>query len=58
MFATDFPDKRFALQAVGRRVEVMELGEWGERTPRSQLVAIGTSFDARELSKKFDACLA
>ncbi len=27
------------LLAVGRRTEVSELGEWGERTPRSQLVA-------------------
>jgi len=55
--ATDFPEKRFALQAVGRRVEIMELGEWGERTPQSRLVAIGSSFDAQELSRNFDACL-
>jgi len=58
VFATDFPEKRFALQAVGRRVEIIELGEWGERTPQSRLVAIGSSFDAQELNRKFDACLA
>jgi len=58
VFATDFPEKRFALQAVGRRVEIIDFGEWGERTPQSRLVAIGSSFDAQELNRKFDACLA
>ena len=53
----DSPGKRFALQAVGRRVELVELDDWGERTPKSQLVAIGSSFDDRELSRKFDSCL-
>ena len=41
VFAADMPDKRFALQAVGRRTEICELDEWGERTPRTQIVAIG-----------------
>jgi len=58
VYAEESPTKRFALQAVGRRVEIMELGEWGERTPQSRLVAIGSSFDAQELSRRFDACLA
>jgi len=57
VFSDEFPEKRFALQAVGRRVEIMELDEWGERTPQSRLVAIGSTFDALELSRKFDACL-
>jgi G3E family GTPase len=57
VYAKESPEKRFALQAVGRRVEIMELGEWGERTRQSRLVAIGSSFDVRELSRKFDACL-
>ena len=57
VFASVFPDKRFTLQAVGRRVEVMDLGEWGECTPQSRVVAIGSSFDAQELTRKFDACL-
>jgi G3E family GTPase len=57
IFTNESPEKRFALQAVGRRVEIMELGEWGERIPQSRVVAIGSSFDARELSRKFDACL-
>jgi G3E family GTPase len=58
VFSNDSPEKRYALQVVGRRVEIMELDDWGERTPQSQLVAIGSSFDDRELSRKFDSCLA
>ncbi len=59
VFAADSPDKRFALQVVGRRTEISELGEWGERTPRTQSVAIGApgGMDARELSDQFDACI-
>ena len=57
VFADESPQKRLALQAVGRRVELMELDDWDERTPRTQLVAIGSTIDARELSSKFDACL-
>jgi G3E family GTPase len=57
VYAKEILEKRFALQAVGRRVEIMDLGEWGERTPQSRLVAIGSSFDSRELDRKFNACL-
>jgi len=59
VYVADSPDKRLALQAVGRRTELSELGDWGERTPRTQIVAIGTlgSIDAQELSNKFDACI-
>ena len=57
IFTNESPEKRFALQAVGRRVEIMELGEWGDRVPQSRVVAIGSSFDARELSRIFDDCL-
>jgi hypothetical protein len=42
---------------VGRRTEISELDEWGERTPRTQIVAIGAEIDAQELSDKFDACI-
>ena len=57
IFAADSPDKRLALQAVGRRTEISELGGWGERTPRTQIVAIGAAIDAQDLSDKFDACI-
>ncbi len=42
---------------MGRRTEISELDEWGERTPRTQIVAIGAVIDAQELSDKFDACI-
>jgi G3E family GTPase len=60
VFAADSPDTRLALQVVGRRTEITEIDEWGERAPRSQIIAIGTpdGFDGAELTKQFDACLA
>jgi G3E family GTPase len=58
IFAADSPDKRLALQVVGRRTEISELDEWGGRTPRTQVVAIGSSIDAEDLENKFDACIA
>jgi len=57
VYADDVSGKRLALQAVGRRTEVSELDEWGERRPRSRIVAIGASIDAADLKQKFDACL-
>ena len=59
VYAADHPDKRLTLQVVGRRTEIYELDEWGERAPRTQIIAIGESggIDAQELSNKFDACI-
>jgi G3E family GTPase len=57
VFAADSPDKRIALQIVGRRTEISELDEWGDRTPRTQIVAIGASINAQQLSNQFDACI-
>jgi G3E family GTPase len=57
IFTSDSPDKRFALQAVGRRTAISELDEWGGRTPRSQIIAIGATIDPTELNEKFDACM-
>ena len=57
IYASDASERRLALQAVGRRTEIAELGEWGKRTPHSQIVAIGASIDRQELKQKFDACL-
>lgn len=59
VFTSSSPDKRLALQIVGRRTEISELDEWGERRPRTQIVAIGESggIDAQELQRKFDACI-
>ena len=59
IFSADSPDKRVALQIVGRRTEISELDKWGERPRRTQIVAIGASggIDAPGLSNKFDACI-
>ncbi len=58
IFTTDVPERRVALQTVGRRTEISELDEWGERSPRTQIVAIGAKIDAQELDEKFAACIA
>ncbi len=57
VYTADFPSKRYALQIVGRRTEIAELDEWGERIPRTQIVAIGAAINASELSDKFDDCI-
>ena len=57
VYAADCPDKRLALQAVGRRTEITELDDWGGRTPRSRIVAIGASMDALQIGEMFDACI-
>jgi len=59
VFIADTPEKRFALQIVGRRTEISELDDWGNRKPHTQIVAIGESggIDTQELRSKFDTCL-
>lgn len=57
VYVADCPDKRFSLQAVGRRTELSELDDWGKHPPCSQIVAIGASIDAEDLNSKFDSCL-
>ncbi len=57
VFAADSPDKRLTLQTVGRRTVISELDEWGERTPRTQIVAIGAAIKAQELNDRFASCI-
>jgi hypothetical protein len=47
------------LQAVGRRSNLAAADEWGERTPRTQIVAIGApdAFDPDDLRERFEACV-
>ena len=58
LLSAESPHKRFALQMVGRRAEIEELDGWGERPPRTQIVAIGASgqVNAEELRTCFEAC--
>jgi G3E family GTPase len=60
VYSTDAPQRRAVLQVVGRRVEISIQDEWGERTPRTQIVAIGAAgtIDASQMEKAFASCIA
>ena len=60
VYAAEAPDRRAILQVVGRRADAALEDEWGERTPRTQIVAIGAadSIDATALTAQFEACIA
>jgi len=58
VYAAEAPERRAILQVVGRRADVALEEPWGERTPRTQIVAIGApdGVDGEELAARFDAC--
>jgi G3E family GTPase len=58
--SSDAPQRRAVLQVVGRRVDISIQEEWGERAPRTQIVAIGAAggLDASLLEKTFASCIA
>ncbi|MCK4978174.1 MAG: GTP-binding protein, partial [Anaerolineales bacterium] len=60
LYCIDNPGKRFTLQIVGRRTEISELDEWGERAPRTKIVAIGSSneIDPDSLTALFESCIS
>ena len=41
IYTIDAPQRRAVLQVVGRRVDISIQEEWGQRAPRTQIVAIG-----------------
>jgi len=43
VYIADAPERRAVLQVVGRRVDISIQEEWGERIPRTQIVAIGAA---------------
>ena len=59
VFAAEAPERRAILQVVGRRADVALEDEWGERTPRTRIVAIGAvgGVDAQALTEQFDSCI-
>ena len=59
LYTNDQPGKRFALQIVGRRTEISELDEWGERKPYTKIIAIGSpnEIDPDALTALFEGCL-
>ncbi|NHZ71536.1 MAG: GTP-binding protein [Aquificales bacterium] len=60
VYTAEQPERRVILQAVGRRADVSLEEAWGEREPRTQIVAIGApdSIDNGELTMLFEACIA
>ncbi len=60
VYTTDAPQRRAVLQVVGRRVDISLQEEWGQRAPRTQIVAIGAagSIDSSLLEKTFASCIS
>jgi G3E family GTPase len=60
IYAAEAPERRAILQAVGRRSDISLEEEWGERAPRTQIVAIGApdSIDTGDLTAMFESCVA
>jgi G3E family GTPase len=60
VYTTDAPQRRAVLHVVGRRVDVSLQDEWGQRAPRTQIVAIGAagSIDAGLLEQTFASCIS
>ncbi|MGA3213978.1 MAG: GTP-binding protein [Terriglobales bacterium] len=58
--SSDAPQRRAVLQVVGRRVDISLQDEWGARTPRTQIVAIGAAgtIDEVSLEKAFESCIS
>ena len=58
--SADAPGRRAVLQVVGKRVDLTLEGEWGDRPPRTRIVAIGAHglVDGAALREKFDSCAA
>jgi G3E family GTPase len=60
VYSTDAPQRRAVLQVVGRRVDISIQEEWGQRVPRTQIVAIGAAglVDASLLEKTLASCIS
>jgi G3E family GTPase len=60
IYTSDIPERRAVLQVVGRRVEISIQEEWGQRAPRTQVVAIGEagSIDTGLMEGIFTACMS
>lgn len=41
VYSTEDPDHRIIVQVVGKRIDIARNGTWGDRAPRTQIVAIG-----------------
>lgn len=59
IYATDAPERRAVLQVVGRRVDISLESAWGDRPPRTQIVAIGApgAITGEALRDAFEQCV-
>ncbi len=59
VYLADAPEKRAILQVVGRRVDISLEEDWGDRAPRTRVVAIGASdrMDAGLLQRTLESCI-
>jgi G3E family GTPase len=59
VYSNDAPERRAVLQVVGRRVDISLEDEWGQRAPRTQIVAIGAAggIDVNQLEASITACI-
>jgi G3E family GTPase len=60
IYTTDAPHRRAVLQVVGRRVDISIQDQWGQRTPRTQIVAIGAAggIDPSLLENTLTTCVS
>lgn len=60
IYTVDAPQRRAVLQVVGRRVDISLMDRWGNRAPRTQIVAIGAAgaIESEALRTAFEQCLA
>jgi Cobalamin synthesis protein cobW C-terminal domain len=60
IYSADLPQRRAVLQVVGRRMDISIHEGWGQRAPRTQVVAIGAagSIDPSLLEKTFAPCIS
>ncbi len=60
VYSADAPQRRAVLQVVGRRVDISLHDEWGDRPPRTQIVAIvaAGAVDASQLEATLASCIS
>jgi G3E family GTPase len=58
IYAAERPGRRAILQCVGRRTDVTFDTPWGNRLPKTQIVAIGVGMFPEDLETLFDSCIA
>jgi G3E family GTPase len=58
--SSDAPDRRAVLQVVGKRVDISLQDEWGDRTPRTRIVTIGSPdvLEPSVLQDRFEQCFS